>query len=257
MENNQNLAGKVLNLIDLTSLNEGDTDEQIIQLCHSASSEVGDVAALCIYPRFIPLANKTLNKMQTNAIKIATVVNFPAGGIDVERTVAETETAVRLGADEVDMVLPYRDLEQGNVEAAGDMVKQCKSVCGDKALLKVIIESGELKTPELIRSASEVVIANGADFIKTSTGKVPINATLDAAKIMLECIKNSGKPNVGFKAAGGIRTMQEALSYLKLAEDIMGQDWLTPEHFRFGASSLLNSVLQFAGMFVSKTDSTY
>ena len=257
MVNERELAVNVLNLIDLTSLNESDTDEQIMQLCRSAQTQLGDVAAVCIYPQFIPIAGKTLNELSANRIHIATVVNFPHGNDGVDKVIAETEMAIRLGADEVDLVLPYQDVLQGNNDIAAEMVGQCKSACGDQVLLKVIIESGELKTPEFIRTASEIAISHGADFIKTSTGKVPVNATLEAAEIMLNCIKNSGKTNVGFKAAGGIRSMQEAQSYVKLADEIMGPDWVTPEHFRFGASSLLNSVLEFAGISVSNTDSTY
>jgi len=149
---------------------------------------------------------------------------------------------VASGAHEVDVVFPYRALMAGDEETGRELVEMCKAACGGQAQLKVIIESGELKEPALIQRASELAIEGGADFIKTSTGKVPVNATLEAAEIMLKAIKASGK-NVGFKAAGGVRTAEEAAQYLALAADIMGPQWVTPEHFRFGASSLLNNLL--------------
>jgi deoxyribose-phosphate aldolase len=122
------------------------------------------------------------------------------------------------------------------------MVKACRDICGDKVTLKVIIESGELKTPELIKTASEICINAGADFIKTSTGKVPVNATLEATRVMLEAIKESGR-NVGFKAAGGVKDAQTADDYMQLAVSIMGDNWVDSTHFRFGASSLLGALL--------------
>ena len=134
----------------------------------------------------------------------------------------------------------------GDIDVGSQMVSQCKQACGPAVMLKVIIESGELATPDLIRQASELAIAGGADFIKTSTGKVPINATPAAAEIMLQAIKASGR-SVGFKAAGGVRNVADAGLYLSLARHILGADWVTPKHFRFGASSLLDSLLDTLG----------
>ena len=138
-----------------------------------------------MYPRFVPVARKTLKEIGAVDIKIATVTNFPHGNDDIGIAVAETKAAVAYGADEVDVVFPYRALMAGNAEIGFELVKACKAACGDDVMLKVIIESGELKTPELIRAASEIAIAAGADFIKTSTGKVAVNATPEAATIML------------------------------------------------------------------------
>ncbi len=178
---------------------------------------------------------------QLSHVKVATVTNFPHGNNDIALAVRETQNAIAKDADEVDVVFPYRALMGGDEVIGAKLVTECKAACGDKTL-KVIIESGELKTPELIKKASEIAIANGADFIKTSTGKVPVNATLESAEIMLNVIKNSGK-TVGFKAAGGVRSTEDAKAYLQLAEKIMGKNWINADNFRFGASGLLGSLL--------------
>ncbi|OED41677.1 deoxyribose-phosphate aldolase [Endozoicomonas sp. (ex Bugula neritina AB1)] len=239
---------QALQLMDLTSLNENDTAEVIINLCKQAHTEAGNTAAVCIYPRFIPIARKTLKQLGLNSVTIATVTNFPHGDDDVEIAVTETKAAVAYGADEVDVVFPYRALMAGDEKVGSELVRQCKAACGASAILKVIIESGELKDPALIRKASDICIEAGADFIKTSTGKVPVNATPESARIMLEAIKDSGKTNVGFKPAGGIRTADDAMLHLKLAEDIMGKGWVDRNHYRFGASSLLGNLLLSLGL---------
>ncbi len=239
---------QALQLMDLTSLNEDDTPEAIIALCRQARTEAGNTAAICIYPRFIPLARKTLKSLGLNDVTIATVTNFPDGGDDVDIAVAETRAAVAYGADEVDVVFPYRALMAGNETVGAELVKRCKEACGANVLLKVIIESGELKDEALIRRASEIAIDAGADFIKTSTGKVPVNATTESARIMLETIRDSGKTNVGFKPAGGIKTAEDAAVHLELADTIMGPEWVDRNHYRFGASSLLGNLLIDLGL---------
>ncbi|MDO6619016.1 MULTISPECIES: deoxyribose-phosphate aldolase [unclassified Shewanella] len=231
-----------ISLMDLTTLNDDDTDQKVIDLCHKANTAAGHTAAICIYPRFIPIARKTLNELDCEDIKIATVTNFPHGNDDIAIAVLETRAAVAYGADEVDVVFPYRSLMAGNESLGFELVKACKEACGDQAILKVIIESGELKDAALIRKASELSIDAGADFIKTSTGKVPVNATLEAAEIMLTVISEKNT-NVGFKPAGGVRDAAKTAEFLGLAERILGADWVTPAHFRFGASSLLTSLL--------------
>ncbi|KEI69528.1 deoxyribose-phosphate aldolase [Endozoicomonas elysicola] len=237
-----------LQLMDLTSLNDDDTPEKIIELCHQAHTEAGNTAAVCIYPRFIPVARKTLNSLGLNDVTIATVTNFPEGGDDIEIAVAETKAAVAYGADEVDVVFPYRALMAGNEEVGAELVRRCKEACGADVLLKVIIETGELKDPSLIRKASEISIDAGADFIKTSTGKVPVNATPESARIMLEAIRDSGNTQVGFKPAGGIKTAEDAALHLDLADEIMGEGWVDRRHYRFGASSLLSNLLIALGL---------
>jgi deoxyribose-phosphate aldolase len=243
----QQAARQAIALMDLTTLDDDDTDQKVIDLCRAAHSPAGDTAAVCIYPRFVPIARKTLAAQGTAGIRIATVTNFPAGGDDIDIATAETRAAVAYGADEVDVVFPYRALMAGDAEVGRRLVESSREECGDDILLKVIIESGELQTEALIRQASEICIDAGADFIKTSTGKVPVNATLGAAKTMLEVIaaRNS---SVGFKAAGGVKDAATAKAYLDLAADLLGSDWVTAEHFRFGASSLLANLLAELGM---------
>ena len=213
----QNIAALSLSLMDLTSLTNEETDQDIISLCQQANSSAGNTAAICIYPRFVPIAKAQLAEQNTPSIKIATVTNFPHGNSDINEAVNETLEAVKLGADEVDVVFPYKALIEGNENIGFDLVKACKEACGANVLLKVIIESGELTTPTLIKKASELSINAGADFIKTSTGKVPVNAT--------------------------VRNAEDAKVYLDLAKEILGKSWLNASHFRFGASSLLNSLL--------------
>ncbi|QIW15335.1 deoxyribose-phosphate aldolase [Pasteurellaceae bacterium RH1A] len=239
------IAQQALSLMDLTTLNDNDTDEKVIALCQQGKTDFGTPAAVCVYPRFVPIARKALKAQGTEQVKIATVTNFPHGNDDLEIAVSETKAAVAYGADEVDVVFPYRALMAGNEQVGFDLVKQCKAVCAEAGvLLKVIIETGELKTAELIRKASQISIEAGADFIKTSTGKVPVNATLESAQIMLETIRDLGVADkVGFKAAGGVKTSEEAQAYLALAAQILGQDWVNAQHFRFGASSLLGNLL--------------
>ncbi|AMF95244.1 deoxyribose-phosphate aldolase [Vibrio fluvialis] len=237
-------ALRALKLMDLTTLNDDDTDAKVIQLCHDAKSPVGNTAAICIYPRFIPIAKKTLREQGTPDVHIATVTNFPHGNDDVDIAVAETKAAVAYGADEVDVVFPYRALMAGNEQVGFDLVKQCKAACGDTVLLKVIIETGELKEEALIKKASQICIEAGADFIKTSTGKVPVNATPEYARMMLEVIRDMGvAKSVGFKPAGGVRTAEDAALYLAMADEILGDNWVDSRHYRFGASSLLTNLL--------------
>ncbi len=233
-------AQQTLGLIDLTTLNDTDTEDTVIDLCKKAQTEFGSVPAICIFRQFIPAAKKYFadNNM---AVKIATVTNFPHGGDNLELALKETQEAIDLGADEVDIVFPYHALMNDNQEIGATMIKQAKQICGDK-VLKVIIESGELKTAELIKLASDISIKNGADFIKTSTGKVAVNATLEATQVMLESIRDSGK-QCAFKAAGGVRLVSEAKEYLDLTSRIMGSEWINSNNFRFGASSLLGDVL--------------
>ncbi|KHT58458.1 deoxyribose-phosphate aldolase [Photobacterium gaetbulicola] len=240
-------ALRALKLMDLTTLNDDDTDAKVIELCKNAKSPVGNTAAVCIYPRFIPVAKKQLREQGTPEVRIATVTNFPHGNDDIEIAVAETKAAVAYGADEVDVVFPYRALMAGNEEVGFELVKQCKAACGE-IMLKVIIETGELKTEELIKKASEISIKAGADFIKTSTGKVPVNATPEYAEIMLNVIKDMGvEKTVGFKPAGGVRTAEDAQQYLDMADRILGAEWADNMHYRFGASSLLANLLHTLG----------
>jgi deoxyribose-phosphate aldolase len=246
---NKQAAKLSISLMDLTSLTDQETPADIEKLCHQAKSQGGNTAAICIFPRFIPFARKILLEQSTPNVKIATVTNFPHGNDDIIIAAAETKAAVAYGADEVDVVFPYKALIAGNIHVGLELIEACRKACPKPVLLKVIIETGELKTPELIKLASEVAIRGGADFIKTSTGKVKVNATPEAAKIMLKVIKstNSTQVDTGFKAAGGVKNVADAQVYLNLANDILGDDWATENHFRFGASSLLGNLLSTLG----------
>lgn len=232
------VASRALALLDLTNLKDDCTPDQIVTLCERAQSPFGPTAAICIWPRFVMQARTLLGP--DSPIRIATVVNFPSGEMKTEDVLAETRDAVADGADEIDLVIPYRPLAKGDKKAVTDMVTAVKAACGP-AILKTILETGELKDIALIRRASDLSIAAGADFIKTSTGKVGVNATLEAADIMLQAIRDSRK-KVGFKPAGGISTVADAGHYLRLADTIMGDDWVIPSTFRFGASGLLDDI---------------
>lgn len=253
-DNGISIARRALSLIDLTDLNANSSDQAVAALCAKAQTPFGKTAAICIWPRFVKGAKPLL---KGTGIKIATVVNFPDGGEDTTPVVMETEKAIKDGADEIDLVFPYRAFKKGNHELAGEQIAIIASVCRSRALLKVILETGELKDLSLVKSASELAIAEGADFIKTSTGKVQVNATLAAAETMLNVIKSSGRPDLGFKPAGGIRTVADAEKYLDLADRIMGPDWATPATFRFGASGLLDDCLAALSGKASTGGSTY
>ena len=248
-------AQRALEMMDLTSLTDTESAADIIQLCQNAKSPCGNTAAICIFPRFIPLAKKTLAAQGTPEIKIATVTNFPHGNGDVDIAVAETKAAVAYGADEVDVVFPYNALIKGDEHIGFELVKACKQACGSNVQLKVIIETGELKTDQLIIQASEIAIAAGADFIKTSTGKVPVNATPHAAQLMLTVIK-AKNTQVGFKPAGGVKNADDAAVYLDLASNILGNEWASKNNFRFGASSLLTNLLNTLGASDNVADPT-
>ncbi|RUM26734.1 deoxyribose-phosphate aldolase [Rhizobium vallis] len=232
-------AAVALSLLDLTNLKDDCTEAQIDTLCARAQTPYGYSAAICIWPRFVAHARNILGI--GHAVRIATVVNFPSGDMEVADVAAETREAIADGADDIDLVIPYRKLLAGDEKAVTDMVKAVRAECGP-VLLKVIIETGELKDAALIRRASELAIEAGADFIKTSTGKVAVNATLEAADIMIRAIRESGR-RVGFKPAGGIGSVADAALYLSLAETIMAPDWAMPSTFRFGASGLLDDIL--------------
>lgn len=233
-------AAKALSLLDLTNLNDDCTPEAIEALCASAQTPHGNTAAICIWPRFVAQARELLGT--GHPVKIATVVNFPSGDMPVGEVLVETEKAIADGADEIDLVIPYRAFMAGNEAAVTEMVEAIKVVCAAPVKLKTILETGELQDPALIRRASQLALEAGADFIKTSTGKVPVNATPEAARVMIEEIKACGHP-ASFKPAGGVRSVADAATYLDIAEEIMGAGWVKPETFRFGASGLLADIL--------------
>ena len=233
------IAQRALRCLDLTDLSETCSEHAIDDLCARALTAHGPVAAVCIWPQFVGRARDPL---RGSPVHIATVVNFPGGGEDVDRVIDDLNEALGDGAQEVDLVLPYQAVRRGDWDVAIDMVAAVRDVVDQGRLLKVILETGELAEPRLIETASRIAIEAGADFIKTSTGKTAVSATPQAAEIMLKAIKDSGRP-VGLKPSGGIRTVQDAGLYLGLADRIMGPGWATPETFRIGASSVYDALI--------------
>ncbi|WP_201862304.1 deoxyribose-phosphate aldolase [Microvirga soli] len=233
------IALRALRSLDLTDLTETCTDHAIDALCKKALDPRGPVAAVCVWPQFVKRSRENL---KGSSVRIATVVNFPAGGEDVSRVTDDTQEALSDGANEIDLVIPYDAVRRGDLAAATEMVEAVRELVDGERLLKVILETGELKDEQLIETASRIAIGAGADFIKTSTGKTPVSATPEAAEIMLNAIKASGKP-VGLKPSGGIRTVDDAKTYLDLADRIMGPGWATPRTFRIGASSVYDTLI--------------
>ncbi len=233
------LAARLLPLLDLTSLGEGDTPAQIASLCASARTIFGVPAAICVYPEHVTTVR---GAMHGTCAKVATVVNFPDGGSDPARAARETTRALAAGADEIDLVFPYKAFRNGETALAEAVVKACRDACTNGAALKLILETGELVTPDLIRKACAIGLNARVDFLKTSTGKVRVNATPEAATVMLDAIARDGG-RCGFKAAGGIRTLSDAEIYLELAASRLGDDWIDPAHFRIGASALFADLL--------------
>jgi deoxyribose-phosphate aldolase len=233
------LARRLIALVDLTSLGDGDTPEKIADLCAGARTPAGSVAAVCIYPRFIPQAKAAL---AGSGVKIATVVDFPEGLGAPEDVLRESEAALAAGADEIDLVFPYRRFLADAPPPASKNIRAVREVADYAVRLKVILEVGAYPDQAWLEQAATVAIQAGADFLKTSTGKHGTGASLEAAAILLSVIAESGLP-VGFKASGGVRELSQAVAYLTLAESILGDGWATADTFRIGASSLLPRLL--------------
>jgi deoxyribose-phosphate aldolase len=238
-----------IRMMDLTTLEGADTPGKVRALCTKArypdpgDPSVPHVAAVCIYPSLVPVARRALAGSDVKVASVATA--FPSGQAPLDVKLADVRAAVEAGADEVDMVIDRGAFLSGRIGQVYEEVVAVKEACGN-AHLKVILETGELGTYDAVRKASLVAIAGGADFIKTSTGKVSPAATLPVTLCMLEVIRDVHDETglvIGMKPAGGIRTAKQAVQYLCVLHETLGPDWLTPDLFRFGASSLLNDVL--------------
>lgn len=239
----------VVAMTDLTTLEGKDSEGKVRQMCAKAvrpdpdDPSVPSVAAVCVYPALVPTAKRAL---RGTTVKIASVAtSFPSGQIPLAERLREVERAVEDGADEVDMVINRRAFLQGDYETVFDEIVAVKKACGH-AHLKTILETGELETYDNVRRASHIAMEAGADFIKTSTGKVQPAATMPVTLVMLEAIREhylATGVRIGMKPAGGIRAAKQALHYLVMLKETLGDDWLTPDLFRFGASTLLNDVL--------------
>ncbi len=236
-------ARRAIALLDLTDLSNGLDEAGVERLCSRAVTPAGPVAAVCLWAGFVPQAKRLL---KGTPVKVATVVNFPAGDDDVMRAADEARYALLDGADEIDVVLPWRALAGGRREVVGALLGAVRASVPSNRTLKTILETGELPSPDLIREAARIAIGTGADFIKTSTGKTATSASPEAVAIMLDEIAASGR-RVGIKPSGGIRTLADARAYLDLADRRMGPDWATSTTFRFGASGLLDVLLAAAG----------
>tara|TARA_B100001109_G_scaffold255824_1_gene261240 strand:- start:5528 stop:6418 length:891 start_codon:yes stop_codon:yes gene_type:complete len=237
-----------LSMIDLTTLEGKDTIGKVKQLCYKAMHldtelSVPTVAAVCVYPNMVKVAKTALKGSNVKVASVATA--FPSGMSNQEVKLLDTKMAVDNGADEVDMVISRGKFHQGEYQYVFDEIALIKEACG-KARLKVILETGELGTPDQVRRASDIAILAGADFIKTSTGKISPAATMPTTLLMLEAIKDhylkTGKM-VGMKPAGGISDSKTALHYLVMLKETLGEAWMSSEWFRFGASRLANDVL--------------
>ena len=231
---------QLLKLLDLTRLTEADSQAEMAAWLNAIPTLPAPVAALCVYPEFLSQTADYL-AAAAKATELATVVNFPGGDQPLAQVLADIAHCRALGATEIDCVLPYSQLLAGNeseVSAFLTAVREASLGLG----LKIIIESGELLTAQQVTKATELVIASGADFVKTSTGKVPVGCTLEAARIILTSIAAADRP-VGFKASGGVKTVEQALQLLELYEEITGLT-ATRQGMRIGASSLLTELLQ-------------
>jgi deoxyribose-phosphate aldolase len=233
---------RAIGLIDLTDLSEESTEAQVVQLCERA--ERHRTAAVCVWPEFVAVAAEQLSG---TGLGVATVVNFPTGDERPFAVDLVTERVLDDGATEVDVVLPYRSWLAGDRDRATEIITQVRHRTGEAgALMKVILETGALADPAVIRSAAQFAVDQGADFVKTSTGKIPVSATPEAVTVMLEVIARSSR-RVGIKPSGGIGTSAAALDYLDLAASALGPEWISPSTFRFGASGLLSALLTESG----------
>lgn len=231
------LKGKFISLMDLTNLNETAAEKDIITLCEKA--DAANVAAVCIYPQFINIAKTNLRNSE---IAVCTVANFPSGDAAENNVLQSIDDSLALGATEIDVVLPYKDYLAGNTQKALQLIERCREIVPVDKTLKVILETGIFTDADQLYNLCLQLIDLDVNFLKTSTGKLSTGASSFAAEIMLQAIKESDK-NVGFKASGGIHTFEQALLYYNLAIDIFSDSWITPKHFRFGASSLLDLLL--------------
>jgi deoxyribose-phosphate aldolase len=236
------IARRLLGLMDLTSLQDDDDAASVRALASLSVSRGAHVAAFCTWPRFVPIV---CNALRDTGVAIAGVANFPAGGADASAAAGETAALIRDGATEVDVVFPYRAFLSGDSEAGLSLVRACRTACGPDAVLKVILETGQLQKPEQIQAAAHIAIDGGAHFLKTSTGKTQPGATPQAVSALLEVIaaaRTRGRV-LGLKVSGGVRSIEQAQSYIDLYEQTFGPGSAVPAAFRIGASALIKPVL--------------
>jgi deoxyribose-phosphate aldolase len=249
------LARRAIGLIDLTDLSDDHSPDGIDELCRRAREH--GTAAVCVWPEYVARCAELLAGCD---VRVATVVNFPSGDESVDAVVTMTRTALADGADDIDLVLPYRAFLDGDADRAGAMVAAIAALVEPPTVLKVILESGAYPGPDSVGSAAHLAIANGADFVKTSTGKISAGASFDAATAILGEIAAAAETgrSVGLKPSGGIRSFDDAMAYLDLADGVMGEGWATSTTFRYGASGVLDALLaEVDGTAPSPPGSTY
>jgi len=265
INNNESLASdtealkKIFNCIDLTTLKETDSADSVtafvqkVNLFEKEYPTLPSVGGICVFPVFAPILKQYLKVEGVNRAVVS--AGFPSSQTFLDLKVLETKKAVDFGANEIDVVISVGEFLEGNYEFVYEEIRQLKEACGH-AHLKVILETGAIKDPELIWNASIIAMDAGADFIKTSTGKIPVAATLEAAYVMCQAIKSfnaKNKRKVGFKPAGGISETMDSVHYYAIVKDILGEDWLNKDLFRIGASRLANNLLTDILKFEGKT----
>lgn len=243
-------ARRAISLVDLTDLTNDCTAAAIDALCERAARY--HTAAVCVWPDFVA---RSAAALVGSGVRVATVVNFPSGDERPFAVGLVTDRALGDGAHEIDVVLPFRQFAAGEIDRPAAVLDCVRSLTDGRALMKVILETGELPDLGTVERAARFAIDHGADFIKTSTGKTPVSATLPAAETMLAVIAGAGR-RVGIKPSGGISKADDAARYIDAAERAMGQGWVDPATFRFGASGLLNALLEAAGESSSATSSS-
>lgn len=234
-------ARRILPLLDLTSLRGDEAEAEISSLCERAVRN--GVAAVCIPPAHLDLARAAL---AGSTVRLATVAAFPGGAEDTASAAAEVARAVRAGAQEVDLVAPLGAIRDGDLASVGELVEAARAVAGPAVTLKLILETGLLGAESLIAAVARAAVMAGVDFLKTSTGKTPVGATLEAAAVLLQVI-GEAHGRIGLKVSGGLRRLGDAAPYLALVDATLGPSWVTPARVRFGASALLDDLLGVLG----------
>jgi deoxyribose-phosphate aldolase len=243
----EQLARQAISLFELMALDINDTESRIVTLCQRAMTPLGAIAGICVYPRFVLLARTTLDRLRHPDIRVISVVNFPYGSANLEVAVSETRAAVMAGADEIDLVYPFRTLLSGDHQTGKDIVAACREACGAHTGLTVTLEVGDLRDPQIIRDACQGAIFSGANFIKTSTGKLVGTPTPQAVRVMLETIADVGG-QAGIKFCGGLRTFTEARQFIGMARARFGPQWFGAQRVRLVGSSLLDDMLLQLGV---------
>lgn len=233
------LAHRMVGLLDLTDLSNTASAASIERLCERAVGAHGPVAAVCVWPAFVA---QCVRDLAGTGVQVATVVNFPQGDTDVAAVSREVHAVLEFGADELDVVLPYRAFVEGKIDLAAAVLDSVGHIVSGRRLVKVILETGELPDQATVAAAARFAIDHGADFVKTSTGKTPVSATPESVATLLQVIRHADRL-VGIKPSGGIATVAAAAGYLGQADEVMGPAWARPSTFRFGASGLLDRLI--------------